>query len=147
LLQISNESNALAATSARKSKNGKLVHMQGGFLIRHSRLTALGMMLCLLAALFAVEAKIGWFSPAGSGGAQISYAKARPAEPPKILPQHFASPAPPARDFDTTTILATAILLIAAASTLVIRRVPARRQIAESSGFSSALFVRPPPVL
>jgi len=116
-------------------------------LIRHSRLTALGMMLCLLAALFALEAKIACFSPAGSADAQISYAKARPAEPPKILPQHFASPAPPAHDFDRTAILSAEILLIAAASTLIIRRVPARRAVAESPGFSAALFFRPPPIL
>src|SRR5271169_2844938 len=104
--------------------------MQGGFLNRHSRLTALGIMLCLLAALFAVEAKIAWFSPAGSAGAQISFAKARPAEPPKMPAQHFASPTPPVHDFDGTAILVAAIFLIAAASTLVVRLVPARPQVA-----------------
>ena len=116
-------------------------------MIRHSRLTALGMMLCLLAALFALEAKMAWFSPAGSAGAQISYAKARPAEPAKPLAQQSASLAPPTHDFDRTAILIAQILLIAAASTLVIRRVPARPLIAESPGFSSALLVRPPPSL
>jgi len=129
----------------QKSPNGKLLNMQGGFLIRHSRLTALGIMLCLLAALFAVEAKIAWFSPAGSAGAQISFAKARPAEPPKMLPQRFVSPAlAPHEAYGTLSMLAL-VLLLAVVTGLVSQVVHARTPVFSSPGFSSALFFRPPP--
>jgi hypothetical protein len=105
------------------------------------------MMLCLLAALFALEAKIAWFSPAGSADAQISYAKARPAEPPKILPQDFASPAPPADSFIAiATLLAVAHLMapnaVARVNVVRIRPVVFRPDI-----FPAALFFRPPPSL
>lgn len=116
-------------------------------MIRHSRLTALGMILCLLAALFALEAKIAWFSPAGSASAQISYAKARPAEPPKALPQRFVSPAPQAHDFAGTATLLAATLLISFGAAIAVRLVPARPPVAASPGFSPSQFFRPPPAL
>ena len=132
----------------RKSTNAKLLNMQGGFLIRHSRLTALGVMLCLLVALFAVEAKIAWFSPAGSANAQISFAKARPAEPPRMLSQGFVSPASPAHDFaGSAMLLAVACLLLASATLGFYRVVPARPQVCVSPGFTASLFFRPPPAL
>jgi hypothetical protein len=121
--------------------------MQGGFLIRHSRLTALGIMLCLLAALFAVEAKIAWFSPAGSALAQISSAKARPAEPPKILPDRFASPTPPAYDFSGSAELVALALVLLAATMFAARVTQPRPQVCASPGFSASLFFRPPPAL
>ena len=133
--------------SARNSKDGKLVNMQGGFLIRHSRLTALGILLCVLAALFAVEAKIAWFSPEGSASAQISFAKARPAEQPEALTQRFHSQTPPANDFAVTLALFAATLLLATPTILVVRPQAARWQVSASPGFSNALFFRPPPIL
>src|ERR1700693_272133 len=48
------------------------------------QLTVLGMLLCLLAALFAIEAKVAWFGPYGSPTAQISSAKLQPPDAPKI---------------------------------------------------------------
>jgi hypothetical protein len=121
--------------------------MQGGILIRHSRLTALGMMLCLLVALFAVEAKIAWFSPAGSATAQISFAKARPAETPRMLSQGFVSPATPAHDFAGTVMLLAIAWLFASASIGFRSVVPARSRVCVSPGFTAALFFRPPPAL
>ena len=117
-------------------------------MIRHSRLTALGIMLSLLVALFAVEAKIAWFSPAGSSTAQISFAKARPAETPKVLSQGFVSPATPAHDFaGTAMLLALAGLLLASATIGFYRVVPARPKVCVSPGFTASLFFRPPPAL
>jgi hypothetical protein len=138
----------IAVIPCENPQNGKLLSMQGGFLIRHSRLTALGIMLCLLVALFAVEAKIAWFSPAGSASAQISFAKARPAETPRMPSQRFVSPAPPAHDFAGTAILlAVAWLLLAAATAGFYPVVPARQQVCLSPGFTTSLFIRPPPAL
>jgi hypothetical protein len=131
---------------SRKFPNGRLKDVQGGFVIRHSRLTALGIMLCLLAALFALEAKIAWFSPAGSTSAQISSDKARPAEPPKALPLRFVSPAPLAHDFAGTATLFAVTLLASVIAAMVVRQIPPRPQVAASPGFSPSLFFRPPPV-
>jgi len=115
--------------------------------IRHSRLTALGILLCLLAALFSLEAKIAWFSPAGSARAQISYDKARPAEPPKALPQRLVSPAALARDFAGTATRLVAVLLADVTAAMVVKQGPARPPVSASPGFSPSLFYRPPPVL
>ena len=116
-------------------------------MIRHSRLTALGILLSLLVALFAVEAKIAWFSPAGSANAQISSAKASPAEPSKGLFLRAAWPAPPARDFTETATLAAAVFLLAVASTLVVRFASPRLRVSASPAFSASLYFRPPPIL
>jgi hypothetical protein len=131
----------------QKFTNGKLLNMRGGFLIRHSRLTALGIMLCLLVALFAVEAKIAWFSPAGSATAQISFAKARPAETPRMLSQGFVSAATPAHDFAGTAMLLAIAWLLASATIEFRRVVPARPQVRVFPGFTASLFFRPPPAL
>jgi hypothetical protein len=131
----------------QKFTNVKLLNMQGGFLIRHSRLTALGIMLCLLVALFAIEAKIAWFSPAGSATAQISFAKARPADPPRMLSQGFVSPATPAHDFAGTAMLLAIAWLLASAAIGFRRVVPTRPQVCVSPGFTASLFFRPPPSL
>lgn len=121
--------------------------MQGGFLIRHSRLTALGIMLCVLAALFAVEAKIAWFSPAGSATAQISFDKARPAEPPKAYPHGMTSTTPPAHDLAATATFVAASILLAAIAAVMLLPARPRTQLALSPGFSASLLFRPPPVL
>jgi len=128
----------------RNPANGKLFNMRGGFLIRHSRLTALGIVLSVLAALFAMEAKIAWFSPAGSATAQISSDKARPAEPPKALHHHFNAPTPQAVDFAGIATILTAILLLV--HVVVLRRRPFNLSPSASPGFSAALFFRPPPI-
>jgi hypothetical protein len=120
--------------------------MQGGFLIRHSRLTALGISLCVLAALFALEAKIAWFSPAGSANAQISFAKACPAEQAKALAQRFHSQALPSNDFAAAATPLAATLLMGAPAIVAVRPAPARWRVSASPGFSAALFFRPPPI-
>jgi len=136
-----------AAGHAQKCANGKLSDMQGGFLIRHSRLTALGILLCVLAALFAVEAKIAWFSPAGSATALISNDKACPVEPPKAHHHRFSAPAPQGHDIAGTAMLFDAVILSAALATVVVRPAPFHSRVSASPGFTAARFVRPPPIL
>jgi hypothetical protein len=133
--------------SAAQLPNGKLMDMQGGFMIRHSQLAALGILLCLLAALFALEAKIAWFSPSGTARAQISYDKASPAEPSKAVLPRLVSSAPPAYDLSPTAAFVAAALFTALASIMVVRLAPARPKVHIRPGFSSALLYRPPPVL
>jgi hypothetical protein len=52
----------------------------------------IGSVLCLLAAIFAFEAKLAWFSPAGTPCAQISAAKLQPADAPRLIAQVLAAP-------------------------------------------------------
>jgi hypothetical protein len=113
--------------------------------IRHSRLTALGIVLCLLAALFAVEAKIAWYCPAGTASSQISAAKLQLVDASKQILHGAPMQAPPAFDFtDNAAVVALALLCIATMS-LMARTAPRRLHVAASPGFQISLFFRPPP--
>lgn len=112
---------------------------------RHSRLTALGVVLCLLVTLFALEAKIAWFSPAGSAGAQISAAKARPAEQPKSLPVRLTWHDGHAHDFSVIPTLLASFLLLFVTAIVVDASAPNQIQATISSGFDPTRFFRPPP--
>lgn len=114
-------------------------------MIRHSRLTAVGILLCLLAALFAVEAKVAWYSPAGSSGAVLSCAKARPAETPKAAPTRVTWPDVPALYVAGIVIRFALALVFVTAAVLLSRTGLFRPVFSESPGFSEALFFRPPP--
>lgn len=104
------------------------------------------MMLCLLAALFAMEAKIAWFSPAGSPTAQISYAKARPAEHPKMLEQLLAAPELPAHEFSAAVpLLALALALVTVTSALAAGLLIGPAKVSSAPAFSASLYFRPPP--
>lgn len=111
---------------------------------RRLRVTALGVVLCVLAAIFAFEAKVAWFSPAGSPSAQISAAKLQPTDAPRQLAQALTSPATlhlaPA---EAPLLLAFAVLIAAMAPV----RVPVRERhkVSASPSFSPPLFLRPPP--
>jgi len=110
------------------------------------RFTALGIALCVLAALFAFEAKLAWFSPAGTPSAQISSAKLQPADASKLLAQVLAAPSnlhqvpTPAVP---TLLLVVPILMVAAFPAR--RRVSDRLKFSSSPGFIPSLFLRPPP--
>ena len=116
-------------------------------MIRHSRLTAFGIALCLLAALFAVEAKIAWYSPAGSVNTQISSAKLQPADASKIFAHAAVTQVPPTPDFHENVAAVTLALLCLAATSVAARAVPNRLQVFAAPGFSVFLFFRPPPTI
>lgn len=61
---------------------------------RHWRISALGSVLCLLAALFAVEAKLAWYNPNGRVRVELSSTKLQAAEASRQVHQALASPAP-----------------------------------------------------
>ena len=61
---------------------------------RHWRISALGAVLCLLAALFAIEAKVGLYSPNGSVRAELSSTKLQAADATRPMDQALAAPAP-----------------------------------------------------
>jgi hypothetical protein len=99
-------------------------------------------LLCLLAATFAVEAKIAWFGPDGSPAAQISASKLQLADAPKVAAQgHLPS-------FPSILFLQIAVVL-ALASTCRSATFPLRYTLEPivpgSPGFFPSLFFRPPP--
>jgi hypothetical protein len=100
--------------------------------------------LCALAAVFAFEAKVAWFSPAGSPSAQISAAKLQPADAPKQIAEALASPVP----LHYAPAQAPLLLVFAV---LIAVTVPFRGSVRDglkvlpSSSFYPPLFLRPPP--
>ena len=64
--------------------------MRGRLFGQEWRLFAVGAFLCLLAALFAFEAKLAWYSPAGTPCAQINATKPQLADAPKLIAQVLA---------------------------------------------------------
>ena len=117
--------------------------MQSRSPIDRWRLTALGVVLCLLAAAFSFEAKIAWYLPAAAH-THISAAKLQPAEAPKLVAQALAFPAHPIHPDSQLAWLAVFALLAAA---LAPRRHtdPDLTQASKSPGFSPFRFSRPPP--
>lgn len=107
--------------------------------------TAVGVLLCLLAALFAIEAKLAWYGPAGSAAAQISYSKAQPADAPKFSLRSVTPSFPAPSVLEIATLLT--LILLTEACRLLLRPLEARSAALPSSGLSPQLFFRPPPVL
>ena len=122
--------------------------MQGKSLIDRWRFTGLGVVLCLLAAVFSFEAKIAWYSSAPAQ-TEISAAKLQPAEAPHLVYRTLGAQAigSPARLVYLNSQLAWLAVLALLAATLA----PRRRtdsdltQTSEYLGFSPFRFYRPPP--
>jgi hypothetical protein len=104
--------------------------------------------LCLLAVLFALEAKTAWYGPAKGPGSDIQSQKARPADLPAVV-DHGISTRPPAT-------LPLALIFIASVAAIVwmdsdflpgvdvdFIQVP----VSATPYFSPSLFYRPPPAL
>jgi|SRR6185437_2046329 len=118
--------------------------MRGKLRLRHSRVTALGIALCLLAAVFAIEAKVAWFSPAGSPSAQISASKLQPADGTRESGNTFGGAHQP--HSATTPLPHEFAATVATVAAIRIRR-PLREEFVArvSPEFTSPLFRRPPP--
>ena len=117
--------------------------MQGKSLIHRWRLTAIGSVLCLLAAVFSFEAKIAWYGTTAAD-AHISAAKLQPSEAPDLVAQVLASPAHLMQPDSQFAWLAVFTLLAAPLAPL--RRADSElARAATSPGFFSFRFSRPPP--
>lgn len=103
-----------------------------------------GMVLCLLAVLFAIEAKLAWYAPDGNPTAQISAAKLQAADAPRLVAQVLASS-------QTALLFVGVIALFApmmpAVSAQFARLAPVQMAKAGSPDLRVHLFVRPPPAL
>lgn len=109
---------------------------------RHWRITALGAVLCLLAAAFAMEAKLGWYSSNGQARVEFSSVKLQPADGPRQIVQALTTPAP-ASHFpgELPLVLAFAALVLI----IFVPRLADFPPAPAWSSFSPAHFFRPPP--
>jgi hypothetical protein len=100
--------------------------------------------MCLLAALFAVEAKVAWFGPDGSPSAQISSSKLQLSDDPKVAAPIDSPSFPAARLSEIAVILAFAL------DRRQLSALPRQRWSCTIPGFPSffpSLFFRPPPTI
>src|ERR1700740_618822 len=122
--------------------------MTQAFASKPMRRTALAMCLCLLAVLFALEAKIARYSPSSGPLSAIQSAKARPADGPELVSRGLAaaSSAPLQWAFILLAAFATTGLMVAESSGWL-RVVPRNHAVTTATYFSPGLFFRPPPEL
>lgn len=117
--------------------------MQCGSMARRNRLAALGILLCLLAAVFAVEAKLGWYSPNTTARVELSSSKLAGDDAPRLVGHLVSTPAPVPGLVPQVLLLAAFILAVIAA--FAVAPSPTLRQTSASSGFFPPQFLRPPP--
>ncbi len=111
---------------------------------RRNRLTALGMVLCLLAVIFAVEAKLAWYSQDATARVELSALKLRADEAPKqIADMQGASSALP--DLLPQIELILAFSLVAVVGAFRPDNADSHLRITASPGAYPPLFLRPPP--
>lgn len=118
--------------------------MQGRKRARRNRLAALGMLLCVLAAVFAVEAKLGWYSPDTAARVELSATKLRADEAPKLIANAHEAPAP-APNLLPQPVLFFAVVLAAAFAVFPSDPSPVLAKTAASPGSFPPVFLRPPP--
>lgn len=103
------------------------------------------LVLCLLAMLFALEAKIAWYLPPHTAGSEMQAAKALPADTPQEIPHGL--PGQPPLFFLLCISILCAVTNVCTRKTLLFcdGRVNDRSP-SSSSVFSPDRFFRPPPV-
>lgn len=104
----------------------------------------LGMMLCLLAALFAIEAKLACYVPDSNHAIQISASKLKAADAPGLVAEAFALSQAPLFLAGCLLIFAFALRDQLEEPAWLVFVSPAPRH---RSAFVPHLFFRPPPVL
>lgn len=109
------------------------------------RRTPLAIGLCLLAFLFAVEAKTARYGPVVGTGSDVRAAKALPADSTKLVEQGVTAPDPTYFRIAFAALAAACLLaaVVPAASNLFSNRPP----VFAAASFSPPAFVRPPPAL
>lgn len=116
--------------------------MKGRQWHRRWRLFALGAVLCLLAAVFAVEAKMAWYIPNGNVRVELSSTKLQAADASRQPGQVLAAPGP-VPHFPVELLLF--LSFAAAVPALFIPRFAQIPPAAACPSFSSPHFFRPPP--
>lgn len=102
--------------------------------------------LCVLAFVFAVEAKTAWYGPASGPGSAVRASKAMPADAPRVIEHGVPVPDPIHPQVPFALLAALAVLL--AAVNMPLRDEAAHhRSWISLAAFSPQVFFRPPPVL
>ena len=132
-----------------EDQGGKLQKTTMRFLASQDmRRTTLALGLCLLAVLFALEAKTAWYGPAKGPGSDVQSQKARPADLPAVVSHGFSTL--PAVTLPLPLIFLAFAAVIAwtnahflPGAAVDFNRVP----VSAAPYFSPGLFFRPPPAL
>src|SRR5579871_6486992 len=90
--------------------------MMHSFSIVAARRSALAVGMCLLAFLFAVEAKLAWYSPSSAQLSAIQSAKARPADAPDSIAQSLGAVVSSPQQFSLLLFVALSAACLAKAS-------------------------------
>jgi hypothetical protein len=112
------------------------------------RRTPLALGLCLLAFLFAIEAKTAWYGPAVGLGSSVRAAKAQPAATPRVVEHGTPTPDPahPRASFAAlphiTVALSSLCFSLQARSEVLLSHFSRF----SAAGFSFSSLFRPPPV-
>jgi hypothetical protein len=108
---------------------------------------ALAFSFCLLAFLFALEAKTAWYGPVTGPGCNVRAAKAMPADAPKVVQHGIPTPDPTQTHIGFPNISANVVAPTPALN-LSSRTSPERDHSPYFSAayLSPASFFRPPPI-
>ena len=112
---------------------------------RHVRLTALGAILCLLAAASFVEAKVGWYSPDFAARVELSSTKVRPDDAPKLAISAPSASMPTPSPLPYGILIGAIVTLAAVALSRHAICDSGEILIAASPGSFPPLYLRPPP--
>lgn len=113
---------------------------------RHVRLTALGVVLCLLAAASFVEAKVGSYSPDFTARVELSSTKVRPDDAPKLTVSASSASIPTPNPLPHGLLVGALVILAALSlSTLAVCDSGDTLVAAGSPGSFPPLYLRPPP--
>ena len=113
----------------------------------HTRHACLALGLCLLAFLFAVEAKTAWFGPVVGPGSCIRASKALPANLPKVVEHGVPVPDPVHPQLPFVALAFVTIACIVGKNRGAVDTISlARRPIFTFVPICPPSFFRPPPV-
>ena len=108
--------------------------------------TTLACGLCLLAFVFAIEAKTAWYGSAAGPGSAVRAAKALPASLPREVQHGSATTGPIHSQLPFVLFAAFLVASLAGSDLLTRRTVPlASARISSAAYFSPQSFFRPPP--
>ncbi len=102
--------------------------------------------LCLLAFLFAIEAKTAWYGPAAGFGGSVRAAKAQPMASPEVV-EHGVPKPDPTHPSAAFALLSQAVtpMLVGLSSRALGGVLPSRHLRPLYAGFSYSNLFRPPP--
>ena len=131
-----------------KKQRDKLQTMMRFFASQQMRRNTLALGLCLLAVLFALEAKTAWYGPENGPSSDVQSQKALPADLPALV-SHGISTLPPVT-LPLALIFAASVAVIAwtnahplPGADVDFNHIP----VSAAPYFSPSLFFRPPPAL